>query len=206
MFFGEYFAGKGFQGGYTNQLIMNLKIKPSVARQNQYRGRYKAGAIREVATHLARVLGPPDKQDFTWVPTPTSKCPDHPEYDDRLPRILVGALQGHDADCRQLLRQTESTSADHEGHRQSPEELEAVLEVDTAVLAQAAIRRRGIILFDDVLTSGKHYKCCERRLRAAVGPVPIVGVFIARRVIDVAAMFEPIPDELSGKPSNDPSS
>ena len=28
-FIGEYFAGKGYEGGGTNQLIFNLKCKPT---------------------------------------------------------------------------------------------------------------------------------------------------------------------------------
>jgi predicted amidophosphoribosyltransferase len=43
--------------------------------------------------------------------------------------------------------------------------------------------RAQIALFDDVLTSGKHYKCCQRRLREALPSTPIAGVFLARRVI-----------------------
>jgi predicted amidophosphoribosyltransferase len=42
--------------------------------------------------------------------------------------------------------------------------------------------RERIALFDDVLTSGKHYKCCERRLHEALPATPIHGVFLLRRV------------------------
>jgi hypothetical protein len=143
LFFGEYFAGRGYQGGGTNQLIMNLKIKPTVARQNPPRGRYKEQAIGEVAAHFRRVFGVADKEQWTWVPVPTSKRPGHPEYDDRLHRILCGTLPGQNADHRQLLRQTHSTEADHEAQsRLSPAELYDVLEVDRAILAQAPIRAR----------------------------------------------------------------
>jgi hypothetical protein len=199
LFFGEYFAGKGYQGGGTNQLIMNLKIKPTVVRQNPPRGRYKEQAILEVAGHLRRVLGVRDKEQWTWVPVPTSKCPEHPDYDDRLHRILGGALQGHNADLRPLLRQTRSTEADHEAQsRLSPEDLYNLLEVDHSILAQGPIRTRGIILFDDVLTTGKHLKCCGRRLLEVVPGTRIVGMFIARRVLDLvsaASEFEPISDD-----------
>jgi predicted amidophosphoribosyltransferase len=34
---------------------------------------------------------------------------------------------------------------------------------------------------DDVLTSGKHYKCCERKLREHRPQASIIGVFLMRR-------------------------
>jgi hypothetical protein len=39
------------------------------------------------------------------------------------------------------------------------------------------------VLFDDLLTTGKHYKCCERRLREVVADMPVSGLFVARRVL-----------------------
>jgi hypothetical protein len=40
-----------------------------------------------------------------------------------------------------------------------------------------------IILFDDVLTTGKHFKACERRLREIDPTIAIAGVFVARRAL-----------------------
>jgi hypothetical protein len=192
MYFGEYFAGKGYQGGDTNQLIHNLKIKPTALQKNPARARYKNGAIQSVAATLARVMHPNDKQGWTWVPVPTSKCPGHPDYDQRLHRILATAFQGVPADVRPLLRQTASTEADHEASsRIDPDELYGLLEVDVPLLGQQPIRGKGIILFDDVLTSGKHFRACVRRLRGVVpATTQILGMFVARRVIDVSSDFK----------------
>jgi hypothetical protein len=54
--------------------------------------------------------------------------------------------------------------------------------------------KQALVVFDDVLTTGKHFKCCERRLREVVPAyVPILGVFIARRMLpDATAEFEDI--------------
>jgi hypothetical protein len=195
-FIGEYFAYKGYQGGGTNQLIMNLKIKPTVLQQNPARARYKDGAIREIAAALGRILGQADKEGWTWVPVPTSKCAGHPDFDDRLHRILTAALQNANADVRVLLRQTQSMEADHAVQsRMSPEELYRALDVNRETLALRPIRSRGIVLFDDVLTTGKHFKCCERRLREVVAPeTRIIGVFVARRVL-AQETFDPVPDD-----------
>ena len=51
-------------------------------------------------------------------------------------------------------------------------------------LLDARPLRQGIMLFDDVLTTGKHFKSCERCLRTQVPEYfPITGLFIARRVL-----------------------
>ena len=53
LFFGEYFAGKGYQGGGTNQLILNFKCKPSAAAANPARGNHKERAIASIAAGFA---------------------------------------------------------------------------------------------------------------------------------------------------------
>ena len=45
------------------------------------------------------------------------------------------------------------------------------------------IAGRRVVVVDDVLTTGKHYKCCERRLREVLADIPIGGLFVARRVL-----------------------
>lgn len=195
LFFGEYFAHQGYEGGYTNNLILNFKIKPSALQKNPARRKYKTGAIREVAECLRNVAGA-NAAKYTWVPVPPSKAAGDPDYDDRLERTLRAAFDVSVVDIRNVLRQTESTEADHlAGDRLTPEQLSAILDVDTAALAAAPIRERGVILFDDVLTTGKHFKCCKDQLTDRLGNVPVTGLFIARRVPpDVSIEFDVILD------------
>lgn len=192
LFFGEYFARTGYQGGDTNQLIINFKCKPSIAATNPGRRHWKDRAVQDIAAGVRRVIGQRNAERLTWVPIPPSKVAGHPDYDDRLMRTLAVAFNGYDVDVRMLLRQSESTRADHEsGDRLTPEALYEVLEFDHAVMDERPLRE-GIVLFDDLLTTGKHFKCCERRLREIVlSSVPIIGVFVARRILpDPAADSE----------------
>jgi hypothetical protein len=193
-FFGEYFAYKGYQGGGTNQLIFNFKCKPSVAATNPGRRRYKEQAIESVAAGLRRAMTQADAESMTWVPVPPSKVAGHADYDDRLMRTLTKAFSGYHVDVRSLLRQSMSTEADHNsGSRLTPDALHALMELDIAQLNALPVGQ-AIVLFDDVLTTGKHFKCCERRLREVVpANVPILGVFIARRILpDATVEFEDI--------------
>jgi predicted amidophosphoribosyltransferase len=180
-FFGEYFAGKSYKGGPTNQLVFNFKCKPTVAAANARRAHYKNQAIQTIASGMRRVIGQQNAERYTWVPIPPSKAIDDPDYDDRMLRTLRVAFQGYEADIRPLVRQSVSTAADHEQEKRlTRDALRAVLEVDMANL-QAIPLRDGIILVDDVLNSGKHFKESERQLRRAIpADVAIVGIFVAR--------------------------
>ncbi len=184
LFFGEYFAGRGYQGGGTNQLILNFKTLPSIAAANPARRNYKNDAIATVATGLRTVLGRNEIERLSFVPVPPSKTPGHPDYDDRLSRALTKAFVGFDSDIRLLLSRSVSTQSDHlTGDRLTPEALHSLLELDIAAVAAKPVKE-AIVLFDDVITTGKSFKCCERRLRAAIpATVPIIGLFVARRIL-----------------------
>lgn len=179
-FFGEYFAGKSYKGGDTNQLVFNFKCKPTIAAANPARARYKSNAIQIMATGLRKAISQPNAEQYTWVPMPPSKAVGDPDYDDRMLRVLRIAFQGYDADIRPLLRQTASTAADHEqGERLTPDELRAVLQIDTTILLAAPVRQ-GIILVDDVLTTGKHFKASVHHLSHAIQDLRVAGIFVAR--------------------------
>lgn len=184
LFFGEYFAGRGYQGGGTNQLMLNFKTLPSMARTSPARRGYKESAIATVAAGLREVLGRNQIERLTFVPIPPSKTPDHPDYDDRLTRALAMGFAGFNSDIRLLLSRLSSTESDHRtGARLTPEALYSLLELDSAAVA-AKPMREAIVLFDDVITTGKSFKCCERRLREAIpATLPIMGLFVARRIL-----------------------
>ena len=183
-FFGEYYAQQGYEGGGTNQLIFNFKCKPSDAALNPPRAKYKALAISEIARGLRVVFPQRIAESFTWVPLPTSKIKGHPDYDDRLIRVLCLAFDGFDIDVRELLKQNQSTDADHRaGVRQTLVELGEIVALDMDVLKVSPLRDR-IMLFDDVLVTGKHIRVCTQRLRETVPlTVSIMGLTIARRVL-----------------------
>lgn len=193
IYFGEYFGGQGYSGGPTNQLIFNFKAKPSVIANNAYRKRYKGRATELIARGLRRAIKQSDIESLTWVPIPPSKAEGHADYDPRLPQTLAAAFDGFDADIRPILRQTESVEADHDPNhdRISPERLSEIIEVDEALLNSMDVRSNGIVLFDDVLTTGKHFRCCTDKIKHYLPDVRIIGIFVARCIhADPFADFE----------------
>ena len=180
-FFGEYYGQESYKGGPTNQLISNFKIKPSVAKANSSRAYHKAKALRTIAAVVRQVIPQQNAERLTWVPIPTSKTPTHADYDTRLVDTLSLAFRHYDADIRPMLRQSRDTDADHENNlRLSKDELLGIIELNPDGPMDPA--PQGIVLFDDLLTTGKHYKCCEHRLHEVFPDTPIYGVFAARRI------------------------
>jgi hypothetical protein len=166
-----------------NRLILQFKCPPTQAARQARAGHSKRAAISAIALALRAAVPRRCAEAMTWVPIPTSADSADPDYDERLLETLVLAFEGYDLDVRPLLRLGCSTGADHRGHvRLALDTLRGLLSVDEAALARAPLRAR-IMLFDDLLTSGKHYRCCEQRLRACLQDVPISGCFIARRVL-----------------------
>jgi predicted amidophosphoribosyltransferase len=143
---------------------------------------WKEQAIATIAAGLKGAIARQEVERHTWVPIPSSKLPDHPEYDDRLVQTLRRAFAGYNADVRELLRQSVSANADHDSNsRMTPENLLELLFIDHGAWNRAT--PRSIIPFDDVLTTGKHFKACERRLREIDPTIAIAGIFVARRAL-----------------------
>ncbi len=175
-YFGEYTARQGYAYSVTNQLIANLK-KP-VDRRGREEYKYKERAIIDVAGLLQNLIKP---DSVTFVPIPPSKSKSDPLYDDRLVRILNAfKQQAPSVDYRELIVQTKSTPAAHEtADRRDPDELRSIYAFDEGV---ATGIRENLLVFDDVLTTGSHFKAVQSMLRDRYPDHNIAGIFVARRV------------------------
>jgi hypothetical protein len=179
----RYVSGPGYRAGQVNQLIANLKCAPSIAAADPARAGHKRRAIEEAAIAVRRAVSSGWAESVTWIPIPPSYPPGDRNYDDRLMRVLRVAFASDDADVRSLLYQVRTEPADHlRVRRLSVDRLYESVRVNVAALACRPVRA-SIVLFDDVLTTGKHYKCCERRLLQVLPHVPVSGLFLARRAL-----------------------
>ena len=175
----EYTSHRDYSFSATNNLISNLKKKPSQADQPHYR--YKSQVIGTCGRALGAALNPVWLARATLVPVPGSKATDHPEYDDRMERICR-LMSQPPPDVRGLVRQAASTAASHEagqGDRVTVEQLLELYSINEAI-ADPAPQAIGIV--DDVLTAGTHYRAMYSVLAARFPNVPIIGLFVARRV------------------------
>ena len=177
-FLGEYTARKGYAFSATNQLILNFKKSASKRNTNQWH--YKERAISQAATAFRTAIDAQALNAATLVPIPPSKAKTDPLFDDRLTRMLRLIRPNPPLDVRELLVQTASTAAAHDQDvRPRPEDLVAVYRIDHALVKPTPSI---ILLCDDVLTTGCHYRAAHQLLQATFPAAPIIGLFIARRV------------------------
>lgn len=181
-FLGEYTARKGFNYSETNQLIYNFKKSPEVKGTPQWR--YKQKAMTEAGIALRQVLAHESNLQWlkstTLIPVPPSKAKTDPLYDDRMLRVLQVLGNNLALDIRELVLQHDSTSAAHESDdRPTPDELIVNYYVDEEVCDPEPTN---IAVFDDLLTTGCHFRAIKSVLQARFPAVRIVGIFIARRV------------------------
>ncbi|MCY4614546.1 MAG: hypothetical protein OXB94_13135 [Nitrospira sp.] len=178
-FLHDYTSGQGYSYSATNNLILNFKKEPDKKGTSQWK--YKLRAIREIASMFREAIPHESLMESTLVPVPPSKEKGDPRYDSRMSDVLAELKGPYDFDVRELLVQCESTLGSHESrYRPSIEELIDNYVIDDRV-AQAPPRKR-ILLFDDVLTAGNHFKAAQEVIREEYPDIPIFGIFIARRV------------------------
>lgn len=175
----EYTPRQGHNFSSTNQLILNLK--KSVDRRGKPEYHYKEKAITEAGDLFRSVL----KNDWlsttpTLVPIPCSKHKDHPLYDDRMLRVLRRMMTGLGGDIRELIVQTENLESFHGGTRMPPTELAEYYQVDEALCGTRV--PTVFVLFDDMLTTGSHFKAAKSVLSTRWPNVPVAGIFLARVV------------------------
>jgi hypothetical protein len=177
-FLGEYTARKGYRFSTTNNLIINLK-KP-MDRQGRPEWPYKARAIQTVAEALHAALNDKARQTLILVPVPPSKAKTDPLYDDRLMQVLHGIWPGQTIDVRELIVQPQSSDAAHDrADRPKPAALEARYVIDRGLLRP---KPQIIAVVDDLVTTGAHFVPIRNMLRREFADIPIMGIFIARRV------------------------
>ena len=102
--------------------------------------------------------------------------------------MLRGIRANPQLDLRELVFQRASTAAVHDQeNRPTPEQIQANYGIDPALRDPDP---QVIGLFDDVLTTGAHFRAASAALKQSFPGVRIVGFFIARRVPEAADFGE----------------
>lgn len=178
MFLGDYNAGDGYRNNTPqaiNQTISNLKKLPN-DRHAVHRNR-SVDWCGDVLERLERQF--PGR--LTWVPIPGSKLPTHPEYNPRILDILSSMNRVQTADIRQILYNSKSTRASHQsaGNRLSLDEVRDVMCLNEG---QTQPTPEHILVVDDVITAGTHFRVASDLLSARFPSAAITGLFIGRTI------------------------
>lgn len=178
-FLREYTSRCGYEYSRTNDLISNLK-KP-VDRRGKKEWRYKEWAIRTIAEEFRESFGDlAALREQTIVPVPPSSHRTDPLYDDRMLQILNRIDPASQLDIRELVTANATVPPDHAGAcRQTVADLVGNYSIDETLTAP---RPRSLAVFDDVLTTGRHFVAMKRVLLERFPGIPVRGFFAARRV------------------------
>jgi len=179
-YLGEYTARQGFEFSATNNLVINLKKSP------EYKGTrawpHKLAAIERCAKAIKRVLSTELLEKKTLVPMPPSLARTEFLFDDRILRILKSLANeaGVKCDIRELIVQRESYTASHGSElRMGPAQLRNLYSLAPDLLDP---QPEGILLLDDVITTGSHFRAAKDALLGEWPTLRVVGLFIARTV------------------------
>lgn len=178
----EYTSHMRYDFSATNNLISNLKKKPSLSGTSAYK--YKRSAIQQCAMTLATSLNSSWLDVCTLVPVPCSRVFGDPDYDDRMEEICQRIRPG--LDVRKIVTQTRSTIRSHEvqsGQRLTVEDLLQVYQIDESKCHPQPVT---IGIVDDVLTAGTHFRAMHTLLVQRFPTAEIYGIFVARRVFPEA--------------------
>lgn len=157
--------------------FMDLKSKSPQDR------RRKNIAIERYGSMLASAITSPQRlEQTTFIPVPPSKAKDHPEYDNRLIRVLQAFSEATElkVDYRELVLSTQSREARHvSGEYREPDSLVKTYKIHDD---KKPIGSNGIIVFDDTTSTGASFAAMKQVLTAHFGDIYITGVFLARTV------------------------
>lgn len=175
----NYTSGVGYESNNPiNSLILNFK--KGLERKGKSDWRHKQKAIDTISEKIRTIiLEKVNLDDAILVPIPPSKAKGHILYDDRMTKTLQKASSGvNNCDIRELIVRNTSSSATHkDGNRLPPDKLKDYLDLDLSVTKNM---KSYVILFDDVLTTGSHFKACKSLIIEQYPDVKVLGIFIAR--------------------------
>jgi hypothetical protein len=180
-YFKEFTSEQGPKYSPGNSFVYNFK--KSLDKKGQPDWQYKALAIRQLGElycesfpHVLNI------EECIIIPIPPSKIKSHPLYDDRLIQTLkIFANKFPEADIREILSFRDNLRASHEGPpRPSPDEIFQNLVIDESLCQQ---KKAKIVLVDDVITAGAHFKACKAKILEYFPDAEVMGIFIARRIL-----------------------
>ena len=178
-FFLTYTVRMGYTYSEHNKFVINYK-KP-MDRREKPEWRYKEQAIRDAAKLVeVAVSSEVFPMGSVFVPMPPSTLKGSPDYDDRVFRTLRMSYGGG-LNVKELLLQKHSTESFHiNGGTRRIQDIYNNMYIDESLSKDI---NGDIVVFDDVVTSGAHFRAACKILSENYGDtVKVHGLFLARSV------------------------
>lgn len=187
LFYGRiYTPRKGYKHSKTNQLVLNLKKKPTSSNERELY--WKSKAINQFASEVIDFLSPnlPPNKPRALIPMPPSKTRQHPDYDDRMEQVAQLVVQRlvvqRFSNLRYwpLLKSIKDVEGSHTGNiSRNPEELFKTIDVEKREVGNY-LNEEIVYVIDDVLTSGSHFMAARQHILKYFPNIQISGLFWAK--------------------------
>jgi hypothetical protein len=166
----EYVSHGGWSASEANQLISNFKKKPNT--KGTYQWAHREAAVSQIARELAAGLA----KDLCIAAIPTSKTSDDPEYDHRFEDLFTELRRLRpDLHIEAPIACRESHQSVHTGGARHPDLIYDLLEWRGFVNVPSKV-----CLIDDLLTTGGHFKACQRLILEHHPSMQVNGIFLAK--------------------------
>lgn len=169
----DYISEGGYQASEANDLITNFKKSPEKKGRPEWK--YKEKAIKRFATEIAYI---PNIEEFYVTCIPSSKAKGDPNYDSRLEdtvRYLKQIKPGVEIGFPFSIKK--SMTAAHYGGSRDVDQIYSNL-----LWSHIKSKKSNIVLIDDVLTTGAHFKACKKLILEKIPKANVIGLFWARTV------------------------
>lgn len=165
----------GYSAGVTNSLILNFK--KDVAKRNRPEWTYRQGAVDSFARELCDIFQPGSVATVTNIPTskPRSSADYDQRFEDMFARLKTYRPNLNIIYPLDVIAQQQPT---HLGGSRNPTTLQANL----VFRGFSQSPPQHLILIDDVITQGAHFRACVDCLRQNNFNGQIIGLFWARTI------------------------
>lgn len=170
-YYGNYTPG-GFSASEYNSMVQNFK--KDISRKERDDWYYRNNAVDKFALMLHYALK--DRQ-CTIIPCATSKPRNSPNFNDRLDAVAskLGSLSLN-YDIQFCLDTIEERTPSHTGGTRNPAEIIK----NTRWATPTKTPNHIIILIDDVLTTGAHFRAYKDIILKNLPNSNVIGLFLAR--------------------------
>jgi predicted amidophosphoribosyltransferase len=131
--------------------------------------RGEESAISRAVAELASVIPPEWARHYFFTPMPSSSG-SRGVLNEVVNRLSVTTAGN-------LLIQNCKTPSSHQGWRPTPLQRQSLLQLS---YLQAADRPKAVVIVDDVLTTGSHFRAAKAVIRAKWPHIRVIGLFLAR--------------------------
>lgn len=170
----EYVSGYGYQGGPTNRLILNFKKSPNKKRTPEWK--YRIQAVETFKTEAEKLFKPDSNVSITAIPS--SKQKTHPDYDWRFEDLFATLLKSRpNLSIKWPIKVKKTEQSSHRGGRRNPEEIK-----ENYIWKGFEKIPKRLCIFDDVLTTGAHFRAFSYFLKENGYTGQIIGTFWSRAI------------------------